>query len=63
MTGNNCAMVLIDQEKAFGRLEQKYLYKTLEKFGFGEKFRNWTKILYKNINSVVQVNGAKTKQN
>ena len=62
IVGNNSAMVLIDQEKAFDRLEQNYLYKTLEKFGFGEKFIKWTKILYNNINSVVQVNGAITKK-
>jgi hypothetical protein len=60
ISGNTCAMVLIDQEKAFDRLEQNYLHKTLKKFGFGKNFRNWTKILYNNINSVVQVNGEKT---
>ena len=53
-------MVLIDQEKAFDRLEQNYLYKTLEKFGFGKKIISWTKILYNNIYSCIQVNGTLT---
>ena len=58
--GKNSAMVQKDQKKAFDRLEQNYLYKTLEKFGFGKNVLNWTKILYRNINSCVQVNVAKT---
>ena len=62
ISGNTCAMALIDQKKAFDRLEQNYLHKTLETFGFGTNFCNWTKILYSNINSVVQVNGARTDQ-
>jgi hypothetical protein len=54
------AMVLIDQEKAFDRIEHNYIEMVLEKFGFGEKFRKWTEILYNRITSRVQVNGAVT---
>ncbi len=55
-------MVLIDQEKAFDRIEHNYIEKVLEKFGFGEKFRTWTKILYNEITARIQVNGANTEK-
>jgi hypothetical protein len=56
------AMVLIDQEKAFDRIEHNFIQKTLEKFGFGKNFRKWTEILYRNITAKVQVNGTVTEQ-
>ncbi len=37
------AMARIDQEIAFDRIEQNYIEKVLEKVGFGENFRKWTK--------------------
>lgn len=37
-----------------------FLFKTLESFGFGQKFIRWIKLLYKNAKSKVQCNGALT---
>ena len=55
-------MVLFDQEKAFDRLEHSYTQKVLERFGFGQNFQNWIKIMYNEITASVQVNGSITRQ-
>ena len=34
-------MLMIDFEKAFDSIEWKFLYESLEKFNFGEKFIKW----------------------
>lgn len=51
----------IDQEKAFDRVSHLYLFKTLEKFGFGSTFCRWIKILYSDIFSAVKCNGHISK--
>ena len=35
----NSCFLLIDQEKAFDRVETKWLFNVLEGFGFGQNFR------------------------
>jgi len=47
----------IDQEKAFDKVSHKYLFKTLEKFGFGPVFCRWIEIFYTDIFSAVKCNG------
>jgi hypothetical protein len=54
-------LVLIDQIKAFDRVNHKYLFKTMEKLGITGDFLEMTKMLYTDITSKVEVNGAKTK--
>ena len=54
-------LLKLDQEKAFDRVSHFFLQKTLEKFGFGEKFRNWIDIFYTDICSSVKCNGFLTK--
>lgn len=54
------ALLFFDQEKAFDRNSHLYTLKTLKKFGFGENFIGWIKILYKDIYSFVKVNGFET---
>ena len=47
----------LDQEKAFDRVDHGFLFRTLEKFGFGVRFRSWLRILYTEVGSRVNVNG------
>ena len=39
-------LLFCDFEKAFDSVEWNFLFKTLEKFNFGENFMRWVKILY-----------------
>ena len=55
--GEGAALIFLDQEKAFGRVDHSFLIKTLEAFGFGPHFIEWIKILYNNIQSVIKLNG------
>ena len=55
------AFLFFDQEKAFARMLHKFLIKTLTKFGFGDKFIKWVKILCSDTKSFVKVNGFETK--
>ena len=50
-------ILLIDQEKAFDRVEWDWMFYVLRKFNFGEYFINWIKILYKNMKSAILTNG------
>ena len=45
------AIISLDQSKAFDRVNWEFLFKTLTKFGYGEKFINIIKTLYNNITS------------
>ncbi len=54
-------IISVDLEKAFDRVEHKYLIDVMERFGFGENFLNWIKCLYKDITSCVNVNGFLTE--
>ena len=46
----------LDQEKAFDRIDHRYLLNLMLKFGFGPKFCRWISILYNDIQSSVIVN-------
>ena len=50
-------LISIDQLKAFDRVSHDFLFKTLEKFGFGPDFQLWIKTLYTDVTSSVKVNG------
>lgn len=39
-------LISLDAMKAFDRISHNYLYKVLDKFGFGSTFQTWVKILY-----------------
>ena len=50
-------LLLIDFEKAFDSVSWDFLFKTLDFFNFGNDFKKWVKIFYKNSQSCVIVNG------
>ncbi len=51
------AIILIDQSKAYDRVEKEWLKKVMERFNFGTKFINWIMMLYKNAVSSIMTNG------
>ena len=51
------AMIELDQEKAFGRLDCNFLFKTLQHFGYGPKIIQKIKTVYQNIERQVKING------
>ncbi len=50
----------IDWNKAFDRVEHEYLFKVLEKFGFGVKIIGWVRRLYEKAKSCIKINGVLT---
>jgi len=55
----NMSLVGLDMEKAFDRVNHRFLFAVLEKMGFGPHFIGWLKIMYKGVGSRVErgVNG------
>ena len=51
------AILCIDFAKAFDTVEHEFIYKTLEKFNFGENFISWIKIFYRNPVFRIKNNG------
>ena len=51
------ALLSLDQEKAFDRVDWSFLFATLAKMGFGDNFLHWVRLLYTDIWSSVLVNG------
>jgi hypothetical protein len=54
-------IAFLDFEKAFDSIEWDFMTKALCKFGFGEKFINWVRIVYKDSNSCILNNGFTTE--
>ena len=58
-SANLCGAVLsLDQEKAFDRVDWPFLQKVLEHMNFGPSFRAWVRILYTTIYSRTLINGT-----
>ncbi len=49
--------MLLDFEKAFDRIEWSFLFKALEKLGFGPKWIKWVSSLYTSVSSSIKLNG------
>ncbi|KAI4876819.1 hypothetical protein NFI96_007221, partial [Prochilodus magdalenae] len=56
--GVDSGLVSLDQEKAFDRVEHQYLWDTLEAFGFSPSFSAMVKVLYRDVESVLKINGG-----
>ena len=57
LSGIECAILSLDQEKAFDRVDWGFLKATLVKMGFGPSFSGWIDMFYKGSQSAVNVNG------
>lgn len=57
----NGAIVALDQEKAYDKINHTYLWRTLEKLNFPRNFIGTVKSLYKTAKSCVIVNGMISK--
>jgi len=54
-------LVTLDAQKAFDSVDHNYLFKILEIYGFPPTYINCIKLLYKNLNATVLVNGYTTE--
>ena len=51
------ALLSLDQEKAFDRVDWGFLLRILRTFNFGPEFLRWVNLFYTNIESAVVING------
>jgi len=51
------AVIGLDQEKAFDRVNHSFLQRVLAKFNFGPDFCRWVRVIYTDITSLVINNG------
>lgn len=54
--GGSCALISLDQHKAFDKVNWAFLLQVLGRMGFGPSFCKWVRILYRNICSRIIVN-------
>ena len=50
----NLSVISLDFFKAFDRLDLNFIFSALEKFGYGQKFKQMIKICYNNIQSKIK---------
>ena len=51
------AILSLDQEKAFDRVEWSFMRRTLQSMGFGDSFIRWVDLFYHDVHSFVNING------
>ena len=51
------ALISINQPKAFDRVSPKFLFKSLDQFGFGPNFIWWIQTIYNSVSSSIKTNG------
>lgn len=55
---SNAGLISLDQEKAFDRVEHKFLWKVMERFGFNSGFIAMIRVVYNDIESLLKFNGS-----
>ena len=50
----------MDIEKAFNSVIYNFIFASLKKFGFGDNFVQWVRIIFENSDSCVMNNGTST---
>ena len=58
--GLPAALISLDQEKAFDRVDWGFLLRTLEAMGFGQSFCSWVRTFYASPQAAIQINGFLT---
>ena len=56
-SGTSVAILSLDQEKAFNRVDWSFMQSTLCTMGFGLSFISWVDLFYHRVQSAVNVNG------
>lgn len=51
------AILSLDQEKTFDRVDWPFLFSLLSRMGFGPSFISWVKLLYTDVSSSIFING------
>ncbi|CAM2094950.1 unnamed protein product [Caretta caretta] len=59
--GLSFALLSLDQEKAFDRVDHGYLLGTLQAFGFGPQFVSFLQVLYASVECLVRLNWTLTE--
>jgi hypothetical protein len=54
------AVLSLDQEKSFDRVDWAYLQRVLERMNFGDSLRKWVSLFYSDIFSCLLINGEKS---
>lgn len=57
----DATFILLDQEKAFDRVEWDWLHATLKYYNFGDKFIEWINTFYKHAKSCIVTNGYQSE--
>ena len=60
LSGTPVAILSLDQEKAFDRVDWGFLRSTLVRMGFGSSFIGWVDLFYTGVQSAVKFNGYRS---
>ena len=60
-TDQPLALLSLDQEKAFDRVDWSYLFSLLDRLGFGPNFISWVRLFYTDPRASILVNGFITE--